>query len=420
MYIHNNYEKNKFSNNKLFKKFIYLIRDNNLKKIVYLFLFIVILTPLFTACTTENVSNKGKWIVVEDEMSKKRNFATSNLLPDGNVLIMGGEDKSTDTADIFDPKKMKIVKTVQCNDRRFFGYSATSLINGDVYISGGYLYPTKGMPILTNTTKIFDANTYTFKTTKNMKFFPGKPKSFLLKNNNVLILNNIINPGALGRENMRFEIYNPEKNEYYQTKNMIHKTTVGDAYMFLDNGNILFSCYGNYPNNKNKTFNSNCLYNFDKNTFEPYSTIPKDLLFIQLDYKNYLTIKPEATSSSGYVYNIETKEKIPVKNRIKRTWRPGIYPQMILLENGDVLILGIPLKNNSDKYETSGNNIKTSRYSAYIYSRKDNAFFEIQAPPIPVYNAGIVKLKNGDILLAGGKVNNRTISNKIQVFRYKK
>lgn len=383
-------------------------------------LFIILTTLVICCgCTNKENFNKGKWIVVQDEMSKKRNFATANLLPDGNVLIMGGEDKSADTADIFDPKQMKIVKTIQCDDKRFWGYSATSLINGDVYIAGGYLYSTKGLPKSTNTTKIFDANTYTFKTTKNMKFFPGEPKAFLLKNNNILILNNIINPGTIGRENMRFEIYDPDKNEYYQTKNMIHKTTVGDAYMLLNNGNILFSCYGNFPNSKNKTFGGNCLYNFVENKFEPYSLIPKEFLFIQLDDENYLTIKPEETSSSGYIYNIKTKEKTLVKNKIDRTWRPGIWPQTVLLNDGNVLILGISLKNSTDKYETSKKNQYTAKYSTYIYDKEKNIFYEVKSPPIPVYNAGIAKLQNGDILLAGGKVNYYTISNKIQIFRYR-
>lgn len=51
-------------------------------------------------------------MVAEDEMDKPRSPATANLLPDGNVLIMGGENWSIDTAEIFDPNQMRIIKSI--------------------------------------------------------------------------------------------------------------------------------------------------------------------------------------------------------------------------------------------------------------------------------------------------------------------
>jgi len=360
----------------------------------------------------------GEWIVSEDVMDKPRDPATANLLPDGNVLIMGGENNSADTAEIFDPIKMKIIKSISLNDKRYYKYISVSLPDGDVFIAGGYLYPDNNLHP-TNTAKKFNSRKYIFENIKSMKHY--NDIGIDLKNGQVLLMNNIINPGAAGRENMRFQVYDSNTNSYFDVKNMIHKTNVTDKnFMTLENGNILFTCYGSYPNSKDKSFLAACIYDVKENRFKKYEElIPTEQLFIPLDTGSYLSIKPELTYSSGFVYNLNTKQKIPVNNNIPRTWRAGIYPQTILLDNGNVLILGINLVNSSTEYETSRKNRRTAKYSAYIYDRKKNIFYEVQAPPYPVYNAGIVKLKNGDVLIAGGRIKYNKISDKIQIFKYK-
>lgn len=412
---------------------------NFLSKVIIILLIIIFLFFILQVCFSkyyqkilfkkDNISEKyiAEWSVVNDVMTKPRSSATANLLPDGNVLIMGGSNMSSDTADIFDPVKQKIIKTIGLNDSRAFGYTTTQLSNGDIFVVGGTLVKYKDNKLyseITNTTKIFDSKNYLFFETKPTKYISGENLSFLLRNGHVLILNNALNVNEeeyKKRENMKFQIYNPVKNEYYDTQNGIHRMFIRSQYMILQNGDILFKCNGIFRYAKNKKAGaSSCLYDFKENKFEISDDFPTEQLFVQLDSENYLAISPKLEYAEGYIYNIKTKEKILAKNKINRTWRPGIHPQMVVLEDGNVLILGIPLKNSSDKYETSGKNRKTSKYSAYIYSRSENKFYEVQPPPLPVYRAGIVRLKNGDILLAGGTVNYKTISNKIQIFRYKK
>ena len=361
--------------------------------------------------------DKGKWIVVEDVMDKPRVPATANLLPDGNVLIMGGQDNSADTAEIFNPNQMKIIKSISLNDKRYYDYLSISLKNGDVLIAGGYIFP-NNMAQHTNSVKLFDSKKYIFKNLKPME--NNNEIGILLKNNNILFLNNIINQGAKDRDKMRFEVYNPQTDSYYKTQNMISRIKVSRKEIFiLENGDVLFGCYGAFPNERDKPHGAVCRYSIEENKFNEYYDLPLEQLFIQLDSENYLTIKPEETSSSGYVYNIKTKKRTPVSNKIPKTWRAGIIPQFILLDNGNVLILGIILENNSTKYEITRKNRSTAKYSAYIYDRKGNNFYEVQPPPYPVYDAGIVKLKNGDILVAGGKIKYNKFSNKIQIFKYK-
>ena len=403
----------------------------------FLFLFISIIC---CGCSNFNVDipDKGHWVVAEDTMDKPRSPATANLLPDGNVLIMGGLNDSADTAEIFDPNQMKIVKSIPLNDGRFYDYSATSLLNGDVFIAGGYVYEnrrnhnstnqheTNKELYLTNTTKIFDSKTYEFKDTKNLKYKMANGNlAQLLSNGNVLLLSNTILTD-ISRENFRFQIYDPTKNDYYEVKNMMHRIKVGVNFFNLNNGDIIFHCYWAYPNKKCKGCGSWCLYNVNDNKFEIYpDDLPYEILFIQLDNEKYLSIQPFIDHSSGYTYNINTKEKIPVNNNIPKTWRAGTKIQSVLLDNGNVLILGInanSIKGEEKNRKLADYHSLRDKYSAYIYDKTKNIFYEVSAPPYPVYEAGIIKLKNGDILVAGGsylKDYKRGYSNKIQIFKYK-
>ncbi len=348
----------------------------------------------------ENELDKGQWIVAEDEMDKPRSPATANLLPDGNVLIMGGENWSVDTAEIFDPNQMKIIKSIPLDDKRFCCYAATTLKNGDVFISGGLLYDSnrKKFPPSTNTTKIFNSKTYTFKDALPMDHPMTGQKHILLQNGHVLIF-----PPYPTKIDIH-QIYNPEKNEYYKGNGDIPNGSSKFHFNF-DNGDAIVFKFKQY------------LYKIKENKFEEYEKIPTEQLKIQLNSESYLCIRPEENYSTGYVYNIKTKEKTPVKNSINKTWRTQ-FPNIILLENGNVLILGVYAKTRKLKDK------KYDKYSAYIYDRKRNIFYEIPAPTYPVFNAGIVKLQNGDILVAGGYYKEKSKrrashSNKIQIYRYK-
>ncbi len=356
-------------------------------------------------------------------MSKSRSYVTANLLPDGNILVMGGEDKNADTADIFDTNEMKIIKTIQLNDKRFFLYNATTLSDGDVFVQGGHIFKEKKVPEPTKTTKLFNSKTYTFRETKPMKYISRKNFSFLLKNGNVLILNaplNISESEFKKRENMRFQVYNPNKDEYYETKNGIHRMFIRPQHMILENGDILFKCDGVFRYAKDKKAGTSaCLYNLKENRFEIFDSFPTEQLFIQLDEENYLTIKPEETSCTGHVYNIKTKEKVQVKNKINRTFysASASLPKMILLENGNVLIIGVSLKKLPSNNIPNVHNKNNYDYSTYLYNKKENQFYRVSSPQIKIDNsAASIVLKNGTVLIFGGRSDQE--GKKIQIYKY--
>jgi len=338
--------------------------------------------------------DKGKWIVIDDEMSKTRYPASANLLPDGNVLIMGGTNSSIDTADIFDPKQLKIIKSIQLNDEIIEGYGAVSLKNGDVYIYGGY----NNYGQAANTAKIFDAKTYDFRKVKDMEYILAFiHSSVLLENGNVLILHGFHTDGQIKRN---YQVYNPQKDEYYYTKNIPYSTLRGEyRNMILDSGKILLFKGGSY------------IYDYKTNAFEKTEPqMPMEYFFIPLDKNSYLNLLPSDDYTSGYVYYIKEDKKIPVKNNIPRTVRPGNQPIFVTLKNGNVLIMGI----NVVEMRQETNAVK--KYSSFLYDREKNMFFQIPNPPYPMSRPGIVMLQNGDILFAGGRSDRN--GNKIQIYRY--
>jgi len=372
----------------------------------YLCIFLLFISIFFCACTNQEENkilqsekiDTGEWIVVDDKMSKTRYPATANLLPDGNVLIMGGEDDSADTADIFDPKQMKIVKTIQLDDKRYSGYSAITLQNGNVYVFGGYLFDTMP-PNITNSAKIFDAKKYEFYNVRGMNYKTlSAAKGILLENGNVLILHGVSNYKKDG--NFNYQVYNPQKDEYYYTKNIPYATWAKSYYMPLNNNEILVFSGSSY------------VYDFIKNEFEKTNIqMPEGYFLVPLDKNSYLNLEPNNEYTYGYVYNIKENKQIPVRNHINRTVRAGNQPIFVTLKNGNVLIMGI----NVVKMRQETNAVK--KYSSFLYDREKNMFFQIPNPPYPMSSPGIVMLQNGDILFAGGRSDKN--GNKIQIYRYK-
>ena len=344
----------------------------------------------------------GKWSIVKDEMSIPRGYVTANLMPDGNVLIMGSQNKQVNTVDIYDTKKQKIIKTIAINDNRVYSFSATTLKNGNILVAGGRVCPFDSMAgKLTNTSKIFDHNKYEFYDVGNLNYFTGSHKAIPLKNGKVLILhgyeiNTNENCCTIGTT-YRFDIFNPKTNTYELTENTIKIGGDVDYFEFVNGDLLIFA-------NDNERY----IYNIKENKFESTNNIyPKTGLYTQLDDFNYLILESGVNQNKGYVYNIETKQKTPISNDINKSWRFNLFSKTLLLNSGDVFIYGIYESQNKEDYW----------YSAYIYSKQDNNLYKIPLPKTPVSNASILELDNGNIMLAGGFHNDKKQSI-IQIYKY--
>ena len=339
--------------------------------------------------------DKGQWTLVNDSMQISRYRATANLLPNGNVLIMGENlPRRLNRAEIFDPKQQKIIKIIPIKHHFMSSQvSATSLKNGDIYIS--YTYKDNETQEYVPTSVIFDSKTYTFKEINNT--FEGKVVStandthILLKNGHLLIV-----PKEC--EYRYIIVYNPDKDEYYKVIGEQPDDYIPESSFFqLENGDIIF-----------RGIHKFYIYKLNENKFEIYKDLPRGKN-VQMDNENYMIfdcIKDSYTKAT--IYNIRTEETKSVKNHIK-AWFMGsvLVPKMVALDNGNLLVAGAYYS----KLRIFGG------YTTYIYNRNNNKFYKIANPPFDIFESTAhITLPNGDILFVGGR---HKTGKRIQIYSYK-
>jgi uncharacterized delta-60 repeat protein len=116
-------------------------------------------------------------------MTDMRSGHTATLLPNGKVLIAGGiSSAALNTAELYDPATVTFTATSGTMTAARANHTATLLQNGQVLIAGG----TAGVATL-NTTELYDSGTGTFTATGNLGAARSSHTATLLPNGKVLI-----------------------------------------------------------------------------------------------------------------------------------------------------------------------------------------------------------------------------------------
>jgi WD40 repeat protein len=164
---------------------------------------------------------------------------TATLLPDGKVLIAGGEDVTyiLETAELYDQSSGTFTATGSMKTGRE-EHTATLLPNGKVLIVGGWAAPSA-----LSSVELYDPSTGTFSPTGSLGEARHAHTATLLPNGKVLIAGGYDN-NAGGVMVSRAELYDPDTGSFSFTGAMVGPRNQHTATL-LPNGKVLIAAGSN-------------------------------------------------------------------------------------------------------------------------------------------------------------------------------
>ncbi len=151
-------------------------------------------------------------------MGTARYFDTATLLQDGRVLIAGGQSDSQppaplSTTEIYDPLARTFTPGPNMTVGRS-GHTATLLPDGGVLIAGGDWSETSVMGIGAGTAEIYDPSAGAFTATGSLSIARSGPNATLLANGKVLITGGVTGENDAGYLIGDPELYDPSTGKF--------------------------------------------------------------------------------------------------------------------------------------------------------------------------------------------------------------
>lgn len=303
-----------------------------------------------------------------------RSAHSATLLKDGRVLIMGDwhrpwKYENNMFEEIYDPKTGKFTKIGRMNKGRRY-HSTILLRDGRVLIVGGY----------GNTAEIFNPKTNSFKLINDTTERRSNSCSVLLDDDRVLL--------AGGGDGI--ELFNPKTEKFNIIYQDIKKRNDDTKCTLLNNGKVLIIDRSSI-NPHNEVF----LYNPSDNSLVkgPEMTSKRDYFeMATLDDGKVILIGGTAKIDAKYRNNTieiyDSKQNKFIKSDLKLNKARNPWT-VVKLKNSNLFVVGGT--NEFREYETS----------AEIFDVKANKFIETKTKSINGYTQGVL-LNNGDVLLVGG------------------
>ncbi len=170
---------------------------------------------------TQSYAQYGSWTMASP-MHIGRALPAAALLPDGRVLMAGGEGDSS-TVEIFDPRS-NTWRLAHPMSRPRAQMPAVVFPDGRVFVSGGTLAPTL--------TEIYDPYSDTWRTAAPMLQGRWYHTATLLPDGRVLVIGGLISSG--GQPTAKVEIYDPRSNTWQRLADMPRARRSATAILLPD------------------------------------------------------------------------------------------------------------------------------------------------------------------------------------------
>ncbi len=142
---------------------------------------------------------------------------TATPLPDGRVLVAGGEDRSLtvlNSTEIYDPTEDRWISAAPMAAARV-GHVASPMANGDVLVAGGLGEAPNRLTISLTSAEVYDPRRNLWVTVASMREEHVADTATLLRNGAVLVV------GATGQS--RPELYDPARNRWSRAGSSIDR-----------------------------------------------------------------------------------------------------------------------------------------------------------------------------------------------------
>ena len=199
---------------------------------------VFLLLALAVGQTSKAAEQSPGTFTATGNMTTGRFSHTATLLADGRVLIAGGVDNKTPSAELYDPRTGKFTATGNMTTPRR-RHTATLLPDGRVLIAGGIRTNSNedafGEPLAS--AELYDPRTGTFSGTGEMSTARSDLTATLLNSGKVLIAGGFYPGQGYCCFPVAAELYDPDTGTFAATGNMISEWA--DTPTLLPNGKVL-------------------------------------------------------------------------------------------------------------------------------------------------------------------------------------
>jgi len=212
----------------------------------------------------------GNFYHVYTRMQDGRAAHTATVLPDGLVLLAGGQKDyyyASDTADLFLPKSNTIAHlSSSIGDPRGY-HAACDLGNGEVMLIGGWNGSQFVNPAL-DTTVIYKHQDRSFRPGPTMNERRDYVQAVVLQDGRVLVVGGLDYEFGQAYYSKTAEVYDPSTGEFRYTHGIPRRSRAGHTLTLLPDGRVLIVGGTGYPSAE--------IFEPDREGFTETPTAPKE------------------------------------------------------------------------------------------------------------------------------------------------